>query len=170
MQAIVCVDKNWGIGRNNGLLFHIPADLEYFKQKTFGKIIVMGGNTLLSLPHSKPLPGRTNIILSDLFYRDDCLVCPTIEALFTELKKHLSQNVFIVGGAMFYKTMIDFCEYAFVTKVDSICDDATSFFPNLDIASNWEIFETSDVNEDNGYKFKYIIYKNNSIKELNTVF
>ena len=88
MKTIVAVDKEWGIGKNNGLLFHLPADLKYFKEKTLDKIIVMGGNTLLSFPGSKPLPRRTNIVLSDVFTRDDCLVCSTLEELFKELKKY----------------------------------------------------------------------------------
>ena len=67
MQAIVAVDRLWGIGKKNGLLFHLPEDLQYFKRITLGKVIVMGGNTLLSFPGSKPLPGRTNIVLSDVF-------------------------------------------------------------------------------------------------------
>ncbi len=50
MTAIVCVDKNWAIGRDNALLFHISADLKHFKALTTGKTVVMGKNTLLSLP------------------------------------------------------------------------------------------------------------------------
>lgn len=166
MQTIVCVDHNWGIGKNNGLLFHIPADLEFFKEKTFGKIIVMGGNTLLSFPKSKPLPGRINVVLSDLFTRDDCLVFPTLETLFEELNKYESKDVYIVGGAMFYKTMLDYCEYAYVTKVKESCEDATVFFPNLDKLGNWKLIETSEEKENNGYKFIFNKYKNNDVKAL----
>lgn len=164
MQAIVCVDQQWGIGKNNGLLFHLPSDLEYFKKITLGKTIVMGGNTLLSLPKSKPLPGRTNIVLSDLFTRDDCTVCPNLESLFQELKNIPSKDIFIVGGAMFYKTMIDYCDYAFITKVKTICRDATVFFPNLDNMPNWELVEENELIEENGFSFQYTIYKNNNAK------
>jgi dihydrofolate reductase len=140
--------------------------LEYFKKKTFGKIIVMGGNTLLSFPKSKPLPGRTNIVLSDLFTRDDCLVCPDLATLFKELNKHLSKDIYVVGGAMFYKTMLDYCDYAYVTKVKESREDATVFFPNLDKQDNWELVEISEEMEDNGYKFFFTKYKNNKPKEL----
>ncbi|NLT18094.1 MAG: Dihydrofolate reductase [Firmicutes bacterium ADurb.Bin080] len=164
MKAIVCVDQNWGIGKNNGLLFHIPSDLEYFKQITLGKTIVMGGNTLLSLPKSKPLPGRTNIVLSDIFTRNDCTVCPDITSLFRTLRNIPSQEIFIVGGAMFYKTMIDFCDYALITKVKKVCEDATVFFPNLDKMTNWELVEEGDLLEENGLYFQYTKYKNNDTK------
>ena len=64
MTAIVCVDKNWAIGRDNALLFHISADLKRFKALTTGKTVVMGKNTLLSLPGAKPLPDRRNLVVS----------------------------------------------------------------------------------------------------------
>ena len=64
MTAIVCVDKNWAIGRDNALLFHISADLKHFKALTTGKTVVMGKNTLLSLPGGRPLPNRRNLVVS----------------------------------------------------------------------------------------------------------
>ena len=64
MTAIVCVDKNWAIGRDNALLFHISADLKRFKALTTGKTVVMGKNTLLSLPGGRPLPDRRNLVVS----------------------------------------------------------------------------------------------------------
>ena len=64
MKAIVAVSENWGIGQDNELLFHIPEDLKFFKEKTIGKVVVMGRNTLESLPGGKPLPKRTTVVLS----------------------------------------------------------------------------------------------------------
>lgn len=164
MNVIVCVDKNWGIGKNNNLLFHLPKDLQYFKEITKNKVVVMGGNTLLSLPGSKPLPHRTNIVLCDEFKRDDCLVIDTLEELKIALKRYNSDDIFIIGGAMFYSTMLDFCEKAYITKVDSYCTDATVFFPNLDNDPNWEVDSISDEQEDNGYFTRYYIYSNMNVK------
>ena len=50
MNAIVAVDKNWGIGKHNDLLFHLPVDMKFFRQKTLGKVVAMGSNTLRSFP------------------------------------------------------------------------------------------------------------------------
>lgn len=166
MHAIVCVDRNWGIGKNNGLLFHIPVDLQYFKKITENKVVVMGGNTLLSLPGGKPLPNRINIVLTDIFTRDDCIIVPTLKELFIELEKHDTNDVFIIGGAMFYNTMIDYCESAYVTKVDDFCSDATAFFPNLDKKHNWSLIKESNNQEDNGYNFVFTQYINTRIKEI----
>ena len=64
MKAIVHVDKNWGIGRGNALMFRLPEDMKFFKQTTTGNVVVMGGNTLRSFPGGRPLKDRKNIVLS----------------------------------------------------------------------------------------------------------
>ena len=63
MRAIVVVDKNWGIGKNNDLLFSLPADMKHFRETTTGKVVVMGSNTLRSFPGGNPLKNRVNIVL-----------------------------------------------------------------------------------------------------------
>ena len=64
MNLIVNADKNWGIGKNNELLVHIPNDMKMFRQMTTGKVVVMGRKTLESFPNVMPLPKRTNIVLT----------------------------------------------------------------------------------------------------------
>ncbi|MCR5443600.1 MAG: dihydrofolate reductase [Sphaerochaetaceae bacterium] len=63
MQAILHCDRNWGIGKRNDLMFHLPKDMKFFRTTTTNKVVVMGSNTLLSFPGGKPLKGRTNIVL-----------------------------------------------------------------------------------------------------------
>ena len=75
MKAIVCVDKKWGIGKDNDLLFSLPADMKFFRETTRDKVVVMGGKTLRSFPNQKPLPKRINVVLSKLEDRDDCIIC-----------------------------------------------------------------------------------------------
>lgn len=165
MKTIVAVDKAWGIGKNNDLLFHLSQDLKYFKEKTLDKVIVMGGNTLLSFPGSKPLPRRTNIVLTDVFTRDDCIICKTLDELSSELKKYNDDDIFIVGGAMFYRTMIDYCSEAYITKVDEI-GGAQVFFPNLDEKENWSEVESGEPIIDNGHTIRFTKYVNNNVKEF----
>ena len=55
MKAIVAVDKNWGIGKKNDLLFSLPEDMKFFREKTLNKVVIMGSNTLKSFPGGKPL-------------------------------------------------------------------------------------------------------------------
>ena len=64
MTAIVCVSRNWGIGRDGALLFHISADHRRFRAMTLGKTVLLGHKTLETFPGGRPLKGRRNIVLS----------------------------------------------------------------------------------------------------------
>ena len=89
MKAIVAVDRRWGIGKKNGLLFTLHEDMAYFRKNTTGKTVVMGSNTLKSFPGGKPLKNRTNIVFwPDGEKRDDCVVCGTFDELKKELAKY----------------------------------------------------------------------------------
>ena len=165
MKAIVCVDREWGIGKNNEMLFRLPADLKYFRERTLGKVIVMGGNTLLSFPGSKPLKGRVNIVLTDVYERDDCTVVKTLGELREELKKYDPDDIFILGGAMFYRTMIDYCSAALVTKADAV-GGAAVFFSDLDSRPGWRMAREGEPFEDNGITIKFTEYLNENVKEF----
>jgi dihydrofolate reductase len=166
MKAIVAVDKSWGIGKNNDLLFKLPLDMKYFRQKTLNKIVVMGSNTLKSFPEGKPLKGRTNIVLyPDGEKRDDCIIVNSLDELREELKKYPANDVFIIGGAMFYRTMLPYCSKVYVTKITAN-GDATAFYENLDALDNWECVDSSDEVEENGLLFRFTTYKNNDTKEF----
>lgn len=166
MNIIVAVDDNWGIGKNNSLLFRLPQDLAHFKQITTGNIVVMGSNTLKSLPKARPLPDRINIVLwPDGEDVDGAIVVRSLEELFEKLGKFQTDNIFIIGGAMLYKTMLPYCEKAYVTKVFAN-GEATLHFENLDINPDWTIDSREDTVEDNGYTIQYYIYINNNIKKF----
>ena len=64
MNAIVAVDRNWAIGRDNGLLFSLPGDMKHFRTLTTGGTVIMGRKTLDSFPGGRPLPKRRNIVIT----------------------------------------------------------------------------------------------------------
>lgn len=165
MKAIVVVDKHWGIGRQNDLLFRLPPDMARFKALTMGKVVVMGGNTLRSLPNGKPLAGRKNIVLSKSVPAGDYILVNGIE----ELKKTLSQfdtnEIFIIGGATFYRTMLPYCSEVLVTKVDAD-GNADVYFENLDSNLNFEVIETGKEQSYGELKFKFVTYKNRSVAKF----
>lgn len=164
MKAIVAVDKKWGIGKKNDLLFSLPEDMKFFREKTAGKTVCMGYNTLLSFPNSKPLKNRVNIVLApDGVERDDCIIVHTLEELSKELSKYNGEDVFVIGGAMFYKTMLPYCSEVLVTKVDAD-GGAEVFYENLDNLSNWACVYTGDEIQSNGYKITFTTYKNSDVK------
>ncbi len=162
MRQIVVVDKNWGIGKKNDLLFSLPADMKHFRETTSGKVVVMGSNTLLSFPGGKPLKNRINIVLwPGGARREDCVVVQDLGELFAEIKKYSPEDVFVVGGAMMYRTLLPYSEEAIVTKVDAD-GGAEVFFENLDQKENWECVMEGEPQETNGYTIRFCTYRNRS--------
>ena len=166
MKAILHCDKEWGIGKKNTLMFSIPADMKFFRETTSGKTVVMGSNTLLSFPGSKPLKNRNNIVLwPGGEKREDCTVVETIEEFFEEIKKYPADEVFVIGGAMMYRTMLPYCSEVLVTKVDAV-GGADTFFVNLDEHPDFELIYESEPEETNGYMIRFCTYRNNNVLEL----
>ena len=162
MKLIVAVDNNWGIGKNNGLLFSLKGDMDFFKEKTTGKVVVMGYNTLLSFPNSKPLKNRVNIVLApDGVEREDCIVCHTLEDTFAEIKKYPPDDVFVIGGAMFYRTMYPYCTEAYITHVNAD-GGAEVFFDDLSKLSEWKREDLSEVLSENGVEYQFTKYLNSA--------
>lgn len=166
MRAIVAVDKKWGIGKNNGLLFELKEDMRHFVAHTKGKTVVMGYNTLLSFPGGMPLKNRVNIVLCpDGSYEDaknkGYLLATSLEELLSLLKLHDPEQTYVIGGAMMYHTMLPYCDEAIVTKVDAD-GGATVFFDDLDALPNWSLADVSDPLTDNGYTIRFCTYANSS--------
>ncbi len=160
MKLIVAVDKNWGIGKKNDLLFSIPLDMKFFRETTANKVVIMGYNTLLSFPNSKPLKNRVNIVLAPVgVERDDCTIVHTLDELRLALKNYDTNQVFVIGGAMFYRTMYPYCDEAYITRVDADGEPEV-FFDNLDLLDNWTRNNISEVLESNGYSLQFTLYKN----------
>lgn len=160
ISAIVCVDKNWGIGKNNDLLFNLKEDMKFFREKTKEKIVVCGYNTLLSFPGSKPLKGRSTIVLCQKeIERDDCYCIHDFEEI-VRLIKELSktQEVIIIGGGYFYRSMLPYYDRVYITHVDALDPEATVFFPNL-VEAGFIIKSETSTQEEGNYKFKMVIYE-----------
>lgn len=166
MKAILHCDKEWGIGKKNGLMFSIPADMDFFRTTTSGHTVVMGSNTLLSFPGSKPLKNRNNIVLwPGGEKREDCTVVETLEELKSEIRKYPEDEVFIIGGAMMYRTMLEYCSEVLITKVDAV-GGADTFFENLDERDDFELTKVSEPVVTNGYTIRFCTYKNLNTKAI----
>ncbi len=162
MKAILHADKEWGIGKNNALMFKIPADMQFFKAVTTGNVVVMGANTLKSLPGGRPLKDRLNIVLyPGGEKREDCTVVQSVEELFSQIKRQesLGKKVYVIGGMMTYKTLLPYCEEALVTKVDAV-GGADAFFENLDQNPAFCLVSESLPQVTNGYTIRFATYKN----------
>lgn len=159
MKTIVVVDQNWGIGKEGQLLAHLPGDLKYFKEKTLGKVVVMGRETLESLPGSKPLPGRTNMVLSrNPQFVADCMVYNSMEQLFKELENYPVEDIFICGGEKIYRQFSPYCDSYLVTKIEESFP-ADKHFEDLDKREDLAVYWESPVQEEKGIKYKFVEYR-----------
>lgn len=160
MNLIAAVDENWGIGRNGGLLTHLSGDLKYFKEKTTGKVVVMGRTTLESLPGGKPLPNRMNIVLTSNpdFQKEGCLVVHNMDELMAECEKYPKDQVMVIGGEQVYVQLIRQCDSLFITKIFETFD-ADKHLMNADKMKSFEVVWESDVQEENGIQYQFLEYR-----------
>lgn len=160
--SILNCDKKFGIGKKNGLLFHLPLDMKYFRETTKGHVVMMGENTLLSFPNSKPLPNRTNIVLSkDKDHEYEGVINVHDFDTFIKMMKEYGakETVFIIGGASIYAQTLPYVDMVYLTKVDAD-GGAEVFFPNLDENKDFVCIEEGSPLEDNGHIIRFTKYKN----------
>ena len=178
IAAVVAVDENWGIGRNNELLVHIPEDLKNFKKLTTGGIVVMGRKTYDSLP-KKPLPNRTNIVITSnletgKMIRQEEVNGETVFYAKLDLLKFAlpfyvedsKDDIFIIGGGMIYKELLPFCDKIYMTKIHHAYNNVDTYFPNIDKMPEWKLEMSSDIRKHNDIEYQFCIYKKQ--KEDNT--
>ena len=164
MIAILHADKKWGIGKKNDLMFRLPLDMKFFRETTTGKVVCMGYNTLLSFPGGKPLKNRTNIVLcEDGISSEGCIAVHSVTELLQAVKNYAEDDVFVIGGASVYRTMLPYCSKVYLTKVDAD-GGAEVFFPDLDADENFELISESEPVLDNGYTIRFTVYKNKNVK------
>lgn len=157
MELVVAVDRNWAIGNRGELLYRIPADLKHFKALTLGHPVILGRRTLETFPGGRPLPGRTNLILSRNpdFTVEGAAVYPDLKRLLADAP----EDSMVIGGESVYRALLGRCDTAHVTKIDAAAPAADAFFPDLDADPEWEVSETSEVLEHEGLPFRYVTYR-----------
>lgn len=162
MKLIVNADRKWGIGKNGGMLFHIPDDLRFFREKTTGGAVIMGRATLESLPGSRPLKDRLNIVLTrgDALCDDENLhVCRSVAEAVKDASCTPAENVYVIGGEQVYAEMLHLCDEAYVTRVDED-GHADRFAPDLDKDPEWTLAETLGAGKTgDGLKYEFCRYK-----------
>jgi dihydrofolate reductase len=159
LKAIAVVDQNWAIGHEGKLLAHIPGDLSYFREKTLGKILVIGRETLAGFPGGKPLPGRTTLVLSrDPNYAAPCAVFASLEACLAFLTRFPGEDVFVAGGASVYKQLLPWCDSCLITKIEAAFP-ADRYFENLDQRTDFQVVWTGEPRWENGFSYRFMEYR-----------
>ena len=161
ISIIVAIAQNFAIGKNNELLFHLPNDLKRFKQITTGHPVIMGRNTLLSLPKGA-LPNRRNIVISDIPEEkfDRCEMVSSIEAAAAAVKDE--QEAFIIGGGMIYRQFFPLAGKLYLTLVHQDFD-ADVYFPAIDYSEWDELFREDHSDDKNGFEYSYLDLKRKSL-------
>ena len=158
ISIIVAVSEDWGIGKDNDLLWHISEDLKRFKALTTGNTVLMGKRTWESLPR-RPLPGRMNIVLTDNPGETikDAVTAYSLQDALDKCDK--DKEVFIIGGGSIYRQFMPIADRLFITHVHRKAP-ADIYFPEIDLGI-WEITEKEEFKSDaeNGIPYTYTIYE-----------
>jgi len=158
ISIIVVVSEDWGIGKDNELLWHISEDLKRFKRLTFGNTVIMGKNTWESLPR-RPLPGRKNIVLTD--NPNECIECSvtaySIEDALDKCDK--GEEIFVIGGGSIYRQFMPIADRLYITHVHQKAQ-ADIYFPEID-PEVWKVVDKEEYafDEKNSISYAYVIYE-----------
>lgn len=158
ISIIAAISEDCGIGKNNDLLWNIPEDLKRFKRLTLGKTVIMGRKTWESLPR-KPLPGRKNIVITDV-QGETILNAVTAYSIEDALSKcEDDKDIFIIGGGSIYRQFMPLAGRLYITHVHKSVP-ADIYFPEID-KNTWKIVEKDDSksNKNGAIPYTYIIYE-----------
>ncbi|EAQ40751.1 dihydrofolate reductase [Polaribacter sp. MED152] len=159
ITIIAAIAKNNALGKNNDLIWHLPADLKRFKKVTTGHHILMGRNTFESI--GRPLPNRITIIITknEEYVQEGCLIANSVEQALE--MAHDDDQIFIIGGAQVYEYAMkhDFADALDITLVHHEFE-ADVYFPEID-PTVWRRVEREDfiADEKNKFDYSFIRYK-----------
>ncbi len=147
ISILLAMSRNGVIGKNNSLPWHLPEDLQYFKQLTTGNSIVMGRKTFESI--GRALPNRTNYVLTHdpLFMAEHVHVIHDVKDIVT-----LPGNVFIIGGASLVKQTLEFADTLYLTEIHANIEGDT--FIEIDF-SRWILQKSIRGNQNKDSEFEY---------------
>lgn len=175
-NIIAAVADNMAIGRDNELLWHISADMKYFRRVTMGCPIIMGYKTWLSI--GRPLPGRRNIVITKSHFDapESVVQVPDVASAFAaaeevqvnaaaaqEIQATAAQcsadQCFIIGGAKTYERTIAQADKLYITHVHTSVPDADAFFPAIDPAV-WTLQSETppETDPENGFQYSFAVY------------
>lgn len=159
MNLIVAVDNKWGIGKDGGLLAHVPGDMKYFREMTTGKVVVMGRKTLESMPGKKGLQNRTNYVLTtkEDYAAEGCNIVHSEQELFDAISQYEPDEVFLIGGAALYNAYYNLCDKLYITKMNADLG-ADTFIVNIDEDPDYKVTSESEVHSENGIDYKFCVY------------
>jgi dihydrofolate reductase len=157
ISLIAAIGKNNELGKDNTLLWNMPADMKYFRDTTRGHSVIMGRKTFESI--GRPLPNRRNIIITrDKEYNTEGI--EIVYSLDEAIEKVRDEDEsFIIGGAEIYKQAIEKADKLYITEIDEVFPEADTFFPIID-KNIWKETRREDFKKDNEniYDYSFVEY------------
>lgn len=165
MNAYVVADQRWAFGRNGGLLFSLPTDLEHFHSMTRNGTVIMGPERLEFFTGGAPLPQRRNIIVTRNLAAlpEGTEGVPSPEKALALAGGPEAENLWIIGGGSIYAALLSRCRRVYLTRVETRVQESDTFFPNLDKLPNWEVASEGEPMEEDGMKFRFLEYVNTKL-------
>ena len=156
MELIAAVYEDWGIGAGGTQPVALSADRKFFRETTRGATVIVGRRTVEDFPGQKPLPGRTNIVLSrSITQLPGFTVCNDGEQAISITRE--DPKVFVIGGGSVYRQLLPHCHRAYITKVHAQVVSDT-FLPNLDQDPQWQLEEILQAGEEDGISYEICLY------------
>jgi len=161
ISLIVAMDAERGIGKNNDLMWHLPADMQFFKTCTKGHIVVMGRKNYDSIPEKfRPLPGRENVVLTRNtdFSAPNCLVFHDLKDCLNHFKNETERTVFIIGGGEIYRLALalNVVEEMYITHVNGLFQ-ADTFFPVFN-ENEWQQSTIFQQEKDEKHLYSFVVH------------
>ena len=153
ISIIVALARNRAIGLNGNLIWHLSADLKYFKRVTTGYTVIMGYKTFLSLPNQRALPNRRNIIISSHLEQapEGFELVHSIQEAVNMV--HDEEETFVIGGGSIYEQFLPHAGKLYLTRIDKEFE-ADTYFPYIDF-DEWNLIDVNVVDEDPQVDFTY---------------
>ncbi len=148
---IACIDNNYGLGKDNKLLYRIKEDLKFFKETTTNHYIVMGKNTFYSL--NGLLPNRKHLVISTSLNNTEGV--RIFRSINEFLNSNINEDVYVIGGERIYKGLIKYSSAMYLTHVNSV-KEADAFFPRFN-TSEWNSLLMGEYTSEE-YSYKRILY------------
>jgi len=153
ISLIVAASTNNAIGKSNQLLWHLPNDLKFFKNTTWGMPVIMGRKTFEAV--NKPLPGRFNFVITRQadWKAEGTISATDLNDALQKAKETNCNEIFVIGGGEIYKQSMEIADKIYITRVHATLDGDT-FFPVID-DSNWQLTANRDFKVDEKHKYGY---------------
>ncbi len=156
ISIIAAVSENNVIGLNNDLVWNLPTDMKFFKEKTRGHHVLMGRRNFESIPEKfRPLPYRTNIVVTrkNLTSENNVRFVNEIEKGIEIARQNNEEELFIIGGGNIYKQTMDIADKLYLTRVHADFEGDT-FFPDVD-ETKWKEESSKLIKADANHKFDF---------------